>query len=298
MTGFAKLQIRSGFHTGAAQTLPSRGVTIGSSIKADIVLTDPSVAPLHARVTCLGSRLDVEALEAAASLNGSELASGGTIASRYPARLTLGNVEMDVVHLPGALGFSVPSHKTVMAAACGILIVFTAAVLAWPDAKPSMAALQRAANAAVAEDGIRKPDSLAVPAEPEMVQAAATSFRGQLLAVGIETVDAVPADGFVRAKGAIKPSEENAWRAAQIWFDSTFGRNVVLQSEVAISAAKIPSAPIGIQSVWAGKRPYLIDGHGDKYFEGSVVKNGWVVEKIEDGKVTLRKNEEVIRLDL
>ena len=72
----------------------------------------------------------------------------------------------------------------------------------------------------------------------------------------------------------------------------------MLQSEVAVSTPKAQSAPIGIQAVWAGKRPYLIDDHGDKYFEGSFLKDGWIVEKIEDGKVVLRRNQEVLSLDL
>ncbi len=302
MTALAKLKILTGRHAGAEQTLTPGEAAIGSSLGGDIVLTDPSIAPLHAKLSCGRFRLELEAVDASVSIDGRKLEPGDRITSAYPVRFALGDVETECVSFHETFAFPALASRNVTAAAFGLLLIFAAARVLWPlhgttrGVWKSPAAVELENNQSRVET--TRSQGEAAQKKTEIAEAAAIALQEHLAAAGLQSIDASAEDGSVRAKGAITQASENAWRTVQLWFDGSFGQEVMLRSEVAISAPKSQNAPIGIQAVWAGKRPYLIDEHGDKYFEGSFLKDGWVVEKIEDGRVLLRRNQEVLSLSL
>lgn len=290
----AKITILSGRHAGAVKTLTLGAASIGSSMAADIVLTDPSVAPLHARLVCGRFRFELEAIDGPILVGSHELAAGEKIKGAYPVRFFVGDVEAQCrrVYERGAMVLD----RKFFGAASGILLLCAAFWTAFFNASHSSQSLRQS----IGEAGVaaEKTPSDEMRPKPETAQAAAIALQQHLASLGLHSIDISAGQGVILARGFIAKPEENAWRAAQLWFDGSFGRELMLQSEVAVSQPKTQTAPIGIEAVWAGKRPYLIDNHGDKYFEGSFLKDGWIVEKIEEGRVLLRRNQERLSLEL
>jgi type III secretion protein D len=296
MSALAKLQVLSGRHTGAVKALMLGEVSIGSSLAADIVLTDPSVAPIHARLSCGRFRLELEAVDGGVLLGNRKLVGGDRIASGYPARFFLGDVEAGCCRLHESRPFEAFLNPRVLSTAFAILLLCAASWNVLFSNSRSSQDRQQPINQTAAEP--RRSQPADVRPKPEALQAAAVALQEHLSSAGIHSIDVSAEQGVVIAKGFVTQTAESAWRTVQIWFDGSFGQEVMLKSEVTVSAPKIQNAPIGIQAVWAGKRPYLIDDHGDKYFEGSFLKDGWVVEKIEEGRVLLRRNQELLSLEL
>jgi type III secretion protein D len=302
MTPLAKLSILSGSHKGACPSLGSSDIAIGSSLDADIILTDPSIAPMHARLSCGYFALEIRALDAAVVAGGKEVAPGESLKLAYPARFRLGDVEAECAGGQGDVIVPGISNAAVIAAAFGVLLILAAGL-----AVPS---LQRAANGSArysgtAEDAAKLPGSrqagnspTIISTNPNTTETAILALRERLTLAGLQSIQVSAEDGIARARGNVTQAQEEAWRGVELWFDSAFGQQIMLQAEVAISAPKIQNSPISIQAVWAGNKPYLIDDHGDKYFEGSLLRDRWVVEKIENKRVILRRNDEILSLEL
>jgi len=130
------------------------------------------------------------------------------------------------------------------------------------------------------------------------IQAAAAALSQHLSAVGLTTIAVSATSDAVVAKGSAGPAAVHAWHEAREWFDQTYGTAVVLTSEVETRAAQPMATPLSVQSIWAGKMPYVIDQRGLKYFQGSQVNDGWSIERIEQGRITLRRNAQVVVLRL
>lgn len=104
------------------------------------------------------------------------------------------------------------------------------------------------------------------------------------------SVEAQP-EGSIEAVGQIAPHQTSAWREAGQWFDSEAAGQVVLVDRVRIA---VEPPPLTIQAVWPGRRPYVVDGNGDKLFAGSVLANGWMVSGIETARVMLKRGDQVL----
>jgi type III secretion protein D len=294
MNAIAKLKVVSGRHAGAVQELGSDQVAIGNSMTADIVLTDPSVAPVHAKVTCGDFRFVLEAVSSSISIADKKLAPGEVLKCTYPKPFTLGDVEVECISSRKGVLLAL-TNRNVFAALFGIFFAVAVAGILLPSRNPDPSSGRARRQA---PQPIVQSNEANAAAKQEVIQAAANALLQQLQSVGLQTIEISAEDGVVRARGSIVQSSQDAWRAIQVWFDGAYGQRVMLQPEVVVKGIKTQAAPIAIQAVWAGKRPYLIDDHGDKYFEGSFLKDGWVIEKIEDRKVILKRKDEIISLEL
>ncbi|MBJ7533128.1 hypothetical protein JDN40_03240 [Rhodomicrobium vannielii ATCC 17100] len=283
----AVFRVLSGRHAGASGAMPSTEISVGSAIGSDLVLTDDTVAPVEVRLVAGRFFIEVEAVGPNVAIGGRAVGVGQRTKTVYPARLSFGGVEIECVGDGRPFGLGMPA---IMSIGVGILIAASAIQIWHGSARPALDGSQ-GKHASAVQVAYARPDSSAV-------QEATVALHQHLQSAGFHGVDVVAGDGAVVARGIVRQNALEAWRATQLWFDSTYGQRVTLQSEVTIAAPKAQIAPIGIQAVWAGSRPYLIDDHGDKYFEGAFLKDGWIVEKIEDRRVTLRKNHDVITLEL
>jgi type III secretion protein D len=150
--------------------------------------------------------------------------------------------------------------------------------------------------------GVARPSALlgvALPAAAGIsIEAAADALRAHLASTSLTTIDVSVKPDAVVVKGTVEPASLHAWYEAREWFDRTFGTAVVLTSQIESRSAQAVTAPVSVQSIWAGKMPYVIDQRGQKYFEGSVVNDGWSIERIEQGRITLRRSEQVFVLRL
>jgi type III secretion protein D len=279
-----KLHVTGGRHKGAVRSANGEPQIIGSSIDADFVLTDSGVFPRHARIGSLRQAFELEALEGAVTVNGVSVQPGQRIKAEYPSILDIGEAKIEIVRDEATERKVVASFLS--AGAVMLLALFGLAD--WYRGARSRGLTPGggfdAASAAGPFQRVALPD-------PEVANAAADALRQRLLSQRLATIDVKAGAGTVVAAGSITPERQADWQAAEIWFDENFGQKIMLKSDVAVLPAKPVKVPITIQSVWLGETPYLIDGEGRKYFVGSVIKDGWVLEKVEEGKVLISKDK-------
>ncbi len=281
------LSVRSGRHTGAQQAISMPAFSIGSSLDADLVLTDPSVSPHHARLSIRDGVMKVEAIASPLFLNGTELTANAAGETRLPSRLRVGNVEIDITEAgPTSKGTGM---QKVLLALAALLILGGSAFLALPGGS---SLFRSNSENQTSGQSLSKSQGVALGE----LRKAADSLKERLLAANIRTIEIATDGGVVSAKGTVISAAKRDWDALQVWFDGAHGRNVFLHSEVIVANPEAPEPPITVQSVWTGREPYLIDGQGNKHSEGVVLKDGWIIEKIEPGKVTLVKNRQRLLL--
>lgn len=297
-----QIRVVSGRHAGAKQLLSAGALTIGSSMDADVVLTDPSVEAIHAQITLSALKIRVQAAGNPISLGTQHLTTSGKAESRYPARLVLGDIELELTGLQETQSldwFSSLLSRFSKSQLWGGAFAASFAValfVTFIRAKDDTIAALPVVNAEAFEQAKKAERSAAQNVSTRLAHSAAEALRERLLALTLDSVVVTVESGMVIAKGTIISSSREDWNATQVWFDQSFGQKTVLQSQVAETEVNAAKSPISIQSIWAGKIPYLIDGSGEKLFEGAILKDGWVIEKIEEGKVRLRRNQELLSL--
>lgn len=354
------LVVRGGRHAGVVQHLTPGAYRIGRDLGADIVLTDPDMAPLHALVEPHGRGLRVEALEAPVGLgaDGPVLRPGDERVVPFPAELALGGAFLVLrAPAPEPRRFTfLPGLMLAAAALAAALVVglgvmrsdasvgdhvavidprLDPATVTPPPVDPvraESARLDAAADAFLAGTGDRVEASVAAPGRVELTgfmprrsEAASLAAEVGRRVPGVRSVDnriatpdvaaerlrarlaATPSLGgairvtvegdSVVASGAVGPDAEAGWRAAHDWFDQRFGRYVVLVARVGpVFEEKGPS--LAVRAVWTGPMPYIIAGDGQRYVEGAVVLDGWVIRRITADRLVLGRGGRTLTLVL
>jgi type III secretion protein D len=325
-----ELHVRSGCHDGVTERLAYGSYSIGGSHHADIALADPVLVEIEARVDIDARGVRVESIGGDVVLGTTRVKPGTARLSDYPAELRISGICLHWSRLRRDRSWK---HRTVRAIAgasvlIAMLTVGAASVAPGSrEAAPGQAILASAgyeplyvgapsqaatdheaplvAVARRAEEqprGVARPSALlgvALPAAAGIsIEAAADALRARLASAGLTTIEVSVKPDAVVVKGTADPASLHAWYEAREWFDRTFGTAVVLTSQIESRTAQAVTAPVSVQSIWAGKMPYVIDQRGQKYFEGSVVNDGWSIERIEQGRITLRRSEQVFVLRL
>lgn len=325
-----ELVVRSGLHLGVRQSLAAGTYSIGRSMDADLVMMDPGLAPVHARLALDGDGCEVESAAGNVVLNGVRIEAGEACMVSYPADIYLNHVHVRCTRDRT----SRRRRSAVMGLALGSTVGLLAAVLVFPGlpagvdqaaagsdrvstqmpsstgcepgclitrAHNRTAASPRAPLVTVAsssrEAAPAGPGSNRLVSLPVAVPAAADALRQQLLTAGLMAIEITTDATSITAKGTIDPSALAAWRDIEQWFDRTFGISVVLTSQVEAKSVR-PSAPLTLQAIWAGAGSYVIDGHGQKLFEGALASDGWVIERIERSRVVLRRGADTLAVRL
>jgi type III secretion protein D len=284
-----KLRVTGGRHKGAVRSANGQPQIIGSSLDADFVLTDAGVSARHARIGSSRQEFELEAMEGAVLVNGISLQPGQKIKAQYPSTMEVGEAKIEIVRDEAS---ERKAAASLLSAGAAMLIALFALADWYRGARDRGMAPAAGFDAA----STAAPFQRAALPGPEAADAAAVALRQHLLSDGITTISVKPDAGAVIAAGSITPERQAEWQSAEIWFDERFGQQIMLKSDVAVSPAKPVKAPITIQSVWLGETPYLIDGEGRKYFVGSTLKDGWVLEKVEEGKVLISKDRQPLVL--
>jgi len=324
-----ELVVCSGLHRGVRQSLAAGTYSVGRSMDADLVIMDPGLAPVHARLALDSDGCEVESAACNVVLNGIRIEAGEALMVSYPA-----DIHLDDVHVRCTRGpTSRRKRSAVMGLALGSTVSLLAAVLVFPGLSagvdPAAARSDRLSTPSPgagcepgclikrADDGTAAPPHApllklassspeAAPAGPKKnrlvspvvaASAAADALRQQLLTAGLAAIEITTDATSITAKGTIDPSSLGAWRDIQQWFDRSFGISIVLTSEVEARSVR-PSAPLTVQAIWAGSGSYVIDGRGQKLFEGALASDGWVIERIEQSRVVLRRGANTLAVRL
>jgi type III secretion protein D len=319
-----ELRVMSGCHNGSVERLPYGVYSIGRSDGADVVLADSAISPIQVRVALDAETLRVESFGGEVMLGRTRIEPCAAAVADYPA-----DVLMNGVHLRwSAVNKRPPSRKSAGRAFAGLCAVATLTIAAasvttgardggapptgcqlpctssiggpvgGPDWSHPLHAADQAAGLRSDAQLSRPPDSARPPPGRPSLQAATLALQERLSSAGLTAIEVTAGPDAVMAKGMVDPAAVRTWYDAREWFDQTFGTAVVLSSEVETRAAKSVTAPMSVQAIWAGRVPHVIDQRGQTYFEGSLISDGWSIERIEQGRITLRRRAEVFVLRL
>lgn len=127
------------------------------------------------------------------------------------------------------------------------------------------------------------------------------SLRNYLVSAGLEgEIEVTPGKDALVARGSLPDSLISQWTEAHIWYDGRYGAYVPLITEVTRKADNPrPKDPIILmRALYLGKNPYIIAKNGQKYHQGSILNNGWMIEKINPDSVTVSLGDRRVSLEL
>ena len=301
-----QLEIVQGLHAGVRLDLKDGEYSVGPTPNADIVLRDKGVLTQHALLRIELGEVRVEATGGDVTVGTMKVAAGHGCRLRLPAVINIGEASLRFSRgdeADGTLfGRMVAAAKgRPMEVAGGVLLCAVAVTLVSqttprmpPESAKSQLAVSAPAARAAAEDGVAVKAANAATAASTVKQAA-EDLESRLHAAGIRSVRVVADDQRVSAQGRLTAAQAAQWTAIQRWFDEKHGSNVVLTANVA--TGQMAGAPLlRLQSVWFGDRPYIIADNGSRYYEGSVLDSGWILQRIADDGLLLRKEDETFAL--
>lgn len=310
-----ELEVVGGFHTGVSLALDEGSYSIGSTPEADIVLRDRGVAAEHALLRIEGRNFRIEAVGGDLGVGEELITQGHGCRLRLPIEIALGDARIKLSHpglneaafLPGRLqpigrfaaGRPIMTVAGVICCALAITVVARQAPLPAKMAEASPEPKLPLTKTAYYSD-VESLNKIGTKAATEISpQATADEAAAQLVArlksVNIQSLKVSTADKRVVINGSLTKREAPAWTSVQQWFDESYGGRLVLTANVAIGEGK--SAPaLRLQAIWFGERPYVITEEGAHFYEGALLDNGWILQRIAEDRVVLEREGESLAL--
>jgi len=287
-------------HHGVTMALEDNEYLVGLNAESDIVLRDDGVVPRHALLRIEGADARVEALGGDVTVGGMKLAMGHGCRVRMPVTVIIGSASLQLQ--PGQSGFAglrstigrMTEHPAKLAG--GVIAGALALVAASNGMQPRTATpvAESTLDQSFSED--RNAVQLqTAEASPSMAKAASEELAGKLKESGLNSIRVSASDGRVAVDGRLSEQQAPAWGTIQRWFDTKYASTTVLTANVAIGPMAGP-APVRLQAVWFGQRPYIIADNGSRYYEGAVLESGWTVQRIAEDRVILARDSETLAL--
>ena len=299
------LEIVHGLHAGVRLDLKDGEYSVGPTPNADIVLRDKGVLPLHALLRIELGEVWIEATGGDLTVGNLKVTAGHGCRLRLPAVINIGEASLRVSHggeadgtlfgrmVAAAKGRPMEVAGGVLLCAMAVAVVSQATPKTPPENAKSQLAISTSAVRAAAVDGVAVKAANAATTASTIKQAA-DDLESRLHAAGIRGVRVVAGDQRVSAQGRLTEAQAAQWATIQRWFDEKHGSSVVLTANVATGQTGAPL--LRLQSVWFGDRPYIIADNGSRYYEGSVLDSGWILQRIADDGLLLRKEGETFAL--
>lgn len=318
-SGSFRLEILEGLHRGVEITLGEGEYSLGQDTACDIVLSDEGVAKHHTVLRLTYDDASIEAVGGRILVDGLEIASGYGCRLRTPTRLTIGSAVVSLTvpreqkHAPagqfGDMLRLLHEHPVTAASgiiACAVTAIFVSQLMATPGRRANTSPIVQSAagnerNVAEIAAGAKKAierESTAIKAVGNRSLPVANAYEAlkkKLGEAGIQSIQLTMGDQTIAAKGRISDAEADKWLTIQRWYDNNFSSAALLNVNVAVGPLPGP-APVRLQAIWFGERPYIIPENGVRYYEGSILETGWVVEKITEERLLLTKNGETFAL--
>ncbi len=303
-SAFPKLEIVNGVHSGVQMELDDDEYLVGMDASSDIVLRDNGVSPRHAKLRLEGRDARIEALGGDVEVGGRQVANGHGCCVRMPVTITIGDAVLRL--LPGQAPQSalarltsamnrLGDHPVKLAGgviACAIAVVAASHAMQGQTIQTPIADTARLDQTSPEQRNVGQagPGSSA-----SANQAAADELTAKLKEAGISSITVSANDGRLLAEGRLSDQQAAAWSSIQRWFDSKYAQSTVLVPNVAIGPLTGP-APVRLQAVFFGQRPYIIADNGSRYYEGAVLESGWIIQRIEDDRMILGRDNETLAL--
>jgi hypothetical protein len=296
-----KFEVVAGTHQGALLLLDWADYRIGSSPDADIVLSDEGVAPEHAVLHVGPGGVRIDATGGSVTIEHEPLALWRGRRVRLPANITLGAAR---IHLGGddlgprldelgrELGRRVLHNPLTGAAVLACLVIAVTVARELPQTARASRDGEHTGAAEVA--AWERPTSGAKT--QSVAEAAARELSTRLDAANIRTLRVTTADGRVAVAGKVTKEEAVSWAAIQQWFDQAYSGGIVLTTEISPTAEGRTMPALQLQAIWYGEHPYILTAGGERYFEGAVLDNGWIIREIGEDRLLLAKGGETVAL--
>jgi hypothetical protein len=295
---FPQLDIVDGLHHGVHLALEDAEYSVGANAESDIVLRDEGVLPNHLKLRLEGSELRVEATGGDVVVGKVKVAAGHGCRVKLPAKLAIGKAVLRIA--PGA-GAARPglSLKHPAGIAGGILTCAVAGLFISNSMKVAELDWNPVAATNVVEQNFSEGRDAgrlnATALSPAAAESAVSELNAKFQEAGISTIRLNSSEGRVSAEGRLSEEQSAQWASIQRWFDAKYGSSAVLTANVAIGPIAGP-APVRLQAVWFGQRPYIIAENGSRYYEGAILESGWVIQRIAEDRVVLSKESETLAL--
>jgi type III secretion system (T3SS) inner membrane Yop/YscD-like protein/type III secretion system (T3SS) inner membrane Yop/CscD-like protein len=296
------LEIVEGLHHGVRVALEDSEYLVGLNAECDIVLRDDGVLPRHALLRIDGNDARIEAVGGDVTVGSLKVAIGQGCRVRLPVVVAIGGAKLQLLPArpQGAFAALTATMKNQPAKVAGGVLVCALAVavvakgLRSPE--PAPAPLADASTVEQNFSETRNAGSSA-PANfsPAAAKAAAEELNGKLKEAGITTLKVGAGVDRLAVSGRLNEQQASGWAEIQRWFDARFAGSMIMTANVAIGPMEGP-APVRLQAVWFGQRPYIIADNGSRYYEGAVLDSGWIVQRIADDRVILNKDTETLAL--
>jgi hypothetical protein len=312
-----KLEVVGGAHRGAVLVLDGPDYRIGSSPNADIVLSDPGIAPEHAVLHVERGMVRIGASGADIMVEQEPVPLSRGCRVKLPASFSLGAAEIILSDADqadaGEAGTgrsrtdAIPARadsrwrrlvdlaiaKPLPAAGVLACIILSGAFVIGRVMMPGSTGTSGRVPPPVTANA---PGSTTEAALREVAEEAMGELKTRLAAANIDTLETSTENGRLTVTGALATKRAEAdWAAIRQWFDETYGRRLVLSRiEPPPKAMSMPALQIG--GVWYGEHPYIVTGNGEHYFNGAILENGWIIRDIGAERVVLAKDGETVTL--
>ena len=289
------VSVLTGAHAGAVLELSAGQHVFGSDQVADVVLSDDGLAPQHFALLLREGGARIEALAEDIEVDGTPVTPQVATAAAFPVELDIGGVRLRVdgpAADPALLTATTQPDESWQPLARPSVTLLAAGlfVLGFGMAIYALGGLGYAREAA----GLGPDRGQGAVAKPGAADAA-RFVAEKLAAAGLQRALTVQAeDGAVRVDGILPADKQAAWQAVQRQFDQTYGGRFVLHADLNAQSTQRP----GLQpaAVWAGPQPYVMTEAGERLPEGSVLDDGWTVERILADRIILRRGAQSVAL--
>lgn len=299
----AIIEISGGIHQGGRLALPAGTTTVGSSLAADVVLSDDGVEARHCAIAVSKGRATIRGIDGEVRVCGrGRIGAGFQADVRLPATLELGAARM-ALEMPlrrttarplrPALFVGVFVLSNLFSSHLGVLGMGSAHVLDDPKIDDARARTDQSPEIRTAAASVE--ETATEPAVQGLAEVAVRISR-ELAGRGLSAIAvAVEADEIV-ASGTLPEDRRTDWLAFRQWVDSNLPGPVFLTGAVSFVRAEdsIDAVPV-VQSVWAmGDRYVIVDDA--RVREGDTVRGGWRLTRIGDLHADFTRGSRSVRV--
>jgi hypothetical protein len=285
------LSITQGLHQGVCLSLDQACYVLGSAVDADLVLSDAGIAERHLALRFSSGQVAVEAVGGDVIVIGRHareinVPMGSGHRARLPLQIRMGEACLTLTDPaePGSpVVDAVPLWRRKPQWALALLLMLLGvsafAFRGQPVAPPGIAPSEQSLSAS----------------SHNSRAATAAQARGwleqQLADANLTQIKVEEVDGQLGVRGSYDPARKSQWMTVQQAFDSRFGQQVMLHTNVA-AGAEIARPRVRFQAVWFGANPYVVNESGKRLYPGAALADDWTLERIENNQVILARGED------
>ncbi|MEZ5932772.1 MAG: FHA domain-containing protein [Alphaproteobacteria bacterium] len=316
--------IETGLHAGTVRRLSPGIYTLGSELDADIILADDGVEAIHLIVELDQRGLRLEPLQGAIVIGSetADLVPGDERHLTFPTTFTIGATRIRITAPKDAARARRRLLKAAIAAGFVALAVLSIHIVdpfgmvnAEDPAEPAMSMRMAESRGAAAFEGSIDTASMTAPDLPAQaggpapsaadeppqqpavsLDQAAAALRARLAEEKLDDIDVRTGTDRLMVKGVAEPARLADWQAIRMWFDGSFGQEVLLVADVTPAEEEEPPK-LAIEAVWSGEDPYLIAG-GQRFAVGAHVGDGWTIGSIEPNEIIFERGGKSFSLTL